>query len=123
MTDDLIQRLRDFDNGSSALCGQAADEIERLREKWADAEARCVTLAVVQRERDALKTRIEDAPSLAVDAASLVEMILPADPVAQTQECYEAAKVSAFDFANVITRAGLPAGTKRVALVVMEDES
>lgn len=37
-----------------------ADEIDRLREQWADAEARNVTLATVQRERDELRARVAE---------------------------------------------------------------
>ena len=37
-----------------------ADELDRLREQWADAEARNVTLATVQRERDELRARVAD---------------------------------------------------------------
>ena len=88
-----------------------AEEVQRLRREKPR----------IERERDALRARIEAAPVLALDATSLVEALLPADPIAQTQDAYETAKVSAFDVQNMLLKAGLPAQAKRMRLVV-EDE-
>lgn len=81
MSDDLVQRLRvESDNfmvpmSAMSAMSLAADEIERLRaevagagRRYADSESRLAAcdaaLQDVQAERDALRERIEKAPSI-----------------------------------------------------------
>jgi hypothetical protein len=61
---DLIERLRALsrhEHDDLSIGSEAADEIERLREKWADAETRCALLNRRTRELDELQARIDGA--------------------------------------------------------------